>query len=116
MRHQKSKVTLDRKKGPRVAMLKNLAMSVILYEKVKTTQAKAKAVAPLVEKMISLGKRGGLHANRQLRAFFPIENPVKKIVEDLSARYANRPGGFTRTTKLGPRAGDSANMVIIELV
>lgn len=97
-------------------MLKNLAMSVILYEKVKTTQAKAKAVTPLVEKMISLGKRGNLHANRQLRAFFPIENPVKKIVEDLSARYANRQSGFTRTTKLGPRAGDSANMVIIELV
>lgn len=116
MRHQKKKVTLDRKKGPRIAMLKNLAMSVILYEKVKTTQAKAKAVAPLVEKMISLGKRGGLHANRQLRAFFPIENPMKKITEDLSARYANRPGGFTRITKLGPRVGDSANMAIIELV
>ena len=97
-------------------MLKNLAASVILYEKVKTTQAKAKAVAPLVEKMITLGKRGNLHADRQMRAFFSMENPVKKIVEDLKARYANRPGGFTRITKLGPRVGDSANMVLIELV
>lgn len=116
MRHQKKKITLDRKKGPRVALLKNLATQVVLYEKVKTTLAKAKAVQPLVEKMINLGKKKTLHARRQLYAFFPIENPVKKIAEDLSVRYAERPGGFTRLVKLGSRQGDGAQMAQIELV
>lgn len=116
MRHQKKKVTLDRKKGPRQALLRNLTTSVILYEKVRTTLAKAKAVQPLVEKMISLGKQKNLTARRQMYAFFPIEQPVKKIVEDISGRYAERKGGYTRIIKIGPRKGDGAEMVLIELV
>jgi len=116
MRHQKKKVTLDRKRAPRVAMLKNLIMNVILYEKIQTTQAKAKAIRPLVEKMITLGKKNTLAARRQLLAFFPIENPVKKIMEDLNKRYASRPGGYTRIIKMGQRQGDGAEVVQIELV
>ncbi|MCX6779523.1 MAG: 50S ribosomal protein L17 [Candidatus Magasanikbacteria bacterium] len=116
MRHQKKKVTLDRKKAPRVALLKNLAASVILYEKVKTTKAKAKAVQPIVEKMITLGKKGTLAARRELLSFFFTENPVKKIMEDLGKKYAGRNGGYTRIVKLGTRAGDAAEVVSIELV
>lgn len=116
MRHQKKKVILDRKKGPRQALLRNLAASVILYEKVRTTIAKAKAVQPLVEKMISLGKQKTLATRRQIYAFFPTEQPVKKIVEDLSGRYAERKGGYSRIIKIGPRQGDGAEMVVIELI
>lgn len=116
MRHQKKKVTLDRKKAPREALLKNLTASVILYEKVKTTKAKAKAVQPLIEKMITLGKKGTLTARRELLSFFPTENPVKKIMEDLGKKYAGRNGGYTRIVKLGNRVGDAADMVLIELV
>lgn len=116
MRHQKKKVTLDRKKGPREALLKNLVTAVILYEKVRTTKAKAKAVEPLVNKMITLGKKNTLAATRQLYSYFPIENPVKKIVDDLVKRYSGRQSGFTRVVKLGPRKGDSAEMVQLELI
>ena len=116
MRHRKKKVTLDRKKSSRTALLKNLAASVILYEKVRTTLAKARAVQPIVEKMIHLGKKGTLHSRRQLYSFFPIENPVKKIVEDLALRYNNRQGGYTRIVKVGRRQGDGAEMAMIELV
>lgn len=116
MRHYKKKITLDRKKAPRQALLKNLAASVILYEKVKTTRAKAKAVRPLVEKMITIGKRGNLAARRQLLAFFPTENPVKKIMEELAPRFAKRAGGYLRIVKLGPRAGDGAQMSQMELI
>lgn len=116
MRHYKKKITLDRKKGPREALLKNLAASVILYEKIKTTLAKAKAVQPLVEKMITVGKKQNLAARRHLLSFFPTENPVKKIMEDLSPRYANRSGGYTRIIKLGTRQGDGATVAQIELV
>lgn len=116
MRHHKKKVTLDRKKAPRVALLKSLAASLVLHEKMQTTKAKAKAVQPIVEKMITLGKKNTLFARRQLLAFFPTENPVKKIMEDLNKRYAGRVGGYTRIIKMGPRQGDGAEMVQIELV
>lgn len=116
MRHRKTTKSLGRKKEPREAMLRNLATSIILYEKVKTTKPKAKAVKPLVEKMISLGKNDTLAARRKALKFFYIENPVKKIFEELGPRYKTRPGGYTRTTKLGFRKGDAAEMVQIELV
>jgi large subunit ribosomal protein L17 len=87
MRHRKKKVTLDRLKAPRESMLKNMVASVILYEKIKTTKAKAKAAQPIVEKMITLGKRDSLAARRQLIKYFYIQNPVKKILEELSPRY-----------------------------
>ncbi len=116
MRHRKKGTTLGRKKAPREAMLRNLAASVILYEKVQTTQAKAKAVRPLVEKAITSGKKPTLAARRNLMKFFYTENPVNKILEVLGPRYASRPGGYTRTTKIGHRKNDGADMVQIELV
>jgi len=116
MRHRKTTKTLDRKKAPREALLRNLATSVILYEKVKTTKAKAKVVKPLIEKMITLGKKNTLASRRQALKFFYIENPVKKIFDELAPRYKDRQGGYTRITKLGFRKGDSAEIVMIELV
>ena len=116
MRHRKKTKTLDRKKGSREAMLRNWTASVILYEKVKTTKAKARAVKPLVEKMITLGKKDTLASRRKALRFFHIENPVKKIFEDLGPRYKSRPGGYTRITKLGFRQGDAAEIVQIELI
>ncbi|MBI5731979.1 MAG: 50S ribosomal protein L17 [Candidatus Magasanikbacteria bacterium] len=116
MRHQKKKVTLDRKSAARRALLRNLAASLILYEKIRTTKAKAKAIQPLVEKMITLGKKGDLAARRRLISFFHTENPVKKIMEDLGKRYAGRSGGCTRLVKLGARRGDGAEVAQIELV
>lgn len=116
MRHRSKKVTLDRKKAPREALLRNLAASVILYEKVKTTEAKAKAVRPLVERAITRGKDASLANRRHLMKFFYTEGPVKKILEVLGPRYAKRPGGYTRLVKLGPRKGDGASIVQIELV
>jgi len=116
MRHRNKGSILDRKKGPREALLRNLATSLVLYEKVKTTRAKARAVRPIVEKMITAGKRGTLQSRRKLSSFFYGENVAKKIMEDLGPRYKNRNGGYTRTTKLVSRQGDGAEMVQIELV
>lgn len=116
MRHRKKVKTLSRKKESRQALLRNLATSIVLYEKVKTTRAKARAVKPLVEKMITLGKKNTLASRRKAIEFFYIENPVKKIFDELGPRYKDRQGGYTRLTKAGARRGDAAEMVIIELV
>jgi large subunit ribosomal protein L17 len=116
MRHRNTGKILDRKKGPREALLRNLATSVILFEKARTTKAKAKAVRPLVERMITTGKVAGLNTRRQLSAFFYQPNAVKKIIEELAPRYKDRKGGYTRITALGRRQGDGAEMVQIELV
>lgn len=116
MRHRKKGTILDRKQGPRTALIKGLVTSILLYEKVRTTRAKAKAAQPLVEKMITVGKAGTLHARRELLKFFPIAHPVKKIMEELAPRYKDRTGGYTRMTRLGERQGDGAEMVQIELV
>ncbi len=116
MRHRNKNKTLGREKGPRELMLRNLASSILLYEKVKTTKAKAQAVRPLVEKLITSAKAGDLNARRGLAKVLLQKNAVKKALEVLGQRYAKRPGGYTRTTKLGTRAGDGAEMVQIELV
>lgn len=116
MRHRKSGKVLDRKAGPRASLLRNLAASVILHEKVQTTEAKAKAVRPMVERAITRGKTPTLSARRLLMQVFYTEQPVKKILEVLGPRYASRPGGYTRIIKIGPRQGDSAAMVQLELV
>jgi len=97
-------------------MLANLATSVILHEKVQTTQAKAQAVRRLVERAITTGKKPTLASRRKLLAEFSTEHPVKKILEVLSPRYTSRPGGYTRIVKLRTRQGDGAEMVRIELV
>jgi large subunit ribosomal protein L17 len=116
MRHRKKGTILGREKAPREALLRNLAASVILYEKVKTTQAKARAVRPLVEKAITSGRTASIASRRRLLSFFYTEPPVKKIVEVLGPRYQNRAGGYTRIVKIGPRRNDGAEMVQIELV
>jgi len=116
MRHRNTTKTLGRTPTARKAMLRDLATSVIVYETVTTTLAKAKTVRPLVEKLITKAKKGDLHARRQLLAFFPTEQPVHKLMDVLGPRYANRPGGYTRITKLGQRQGDGAPVAMIELV
>ncbi len=116
MRHRKKGKTLGRKNGPRQSLLRNLAASVILYEKVETTAAKAKAVRPYVERAITSGKAPSLASRRKLLSFFYTEHPVKKIFDVLGPRYATRPGGYTRIVKLGRRPNDAAEVVQIELV
>ena len=116
MRHRNKNKILDRKKAPRELMLRNLASSILLYEKVKTTKAKAQAVRPLVEKAITSAKVGDLAARRGLLKVLLQKNAVKKALEVLGSRYQKRAGGYTRMIKLGVRAGDGAEMVQIELV
>ncbi len=116
MRHRKTQPILDRKKGPREALLRGLLTNVILFEKVKTTEAKAKAVRPLVERAITRGKKPSLANRRNLMSQFYTDHPVKKILEVLAPRYATRAGGYTRLTKVGFRQNDGAKMVVIELV
>jgi large subunit ribosomal protein L17 len=103
------------KKGPRVALLKTLANSFFLHEKIKTTEAKAKALRPIVEKMITRGKNATV-ANRRLLAQKVNISTSKKIIEVIAPKYKDRNGGYTRITKLGPRNSDGAKMAIIELV
>jgi len=116
MRHRKKGKILDRKKEPRELMLRNLASSILIYEKVKTTEAKAKAVKPLVEKLITEARRGDLTARRKLISAMPQKMAVKKAMEVLGNRYKDRLGGYTRIVKLGNREGDGAKIVQIELV
>ena len=97
-------------------MLRNLASSVLIYEKVKTTQAKAKAVKPLVERMITTAKKGDLTARRKLIESLPQKMAVKKAIEVLGKRFKDRKGGYTRIIKLGVRQGDCAEIAQIELV
>lgn len=97
-------------------MLRSLATSVILYEKVKTTKAKAKAVRPLVERMITTSKAGTVAARRSIAKIVYSDGATKKLVEELGPRYKDRAGGYTRITALGPRQGDGADIVQIELV
>lgn len=116
MRHRKSGTLLGRVKAPREALLRGLATSVVLYEKVRTTKAKAHAVQPLVERMITLGKAGSPTAKRRLGETLYTEGAVNKVVEVLAPRYGARVGGYTRITKIGRRLGDAAEMVVLELV
>src|SRR5436853_3082524 len=117
MRHAKARGKLSRDSAHRRALLKNLCKEVIEHERIKTTEAKAKAVKPEVEKLITLAKRGSLHARRQ--ALASLHNDkfiVHKLFDEVAPRYAERPGGYTRIVKLGPRKSDSTEMVYLELV
>lgn len=117
MRHRKVGKVFDRQKAPREAMLKSLAQSVVLYEKVRTTAAKAKAIRGPVERLVTRGKNPTLSNRRYLLAYFGGQDlPVKKILEVLSPRYQTRAGGYTRISKIGPRLGDGGEMVQIEFV
>jgi large subunit ribosomal protein L17 len=116
MRHRNKGRKLGRTKAPRVHLLANLAQSVILYEKVRTTEAKAKEVRSVVERLITVGKKSDVATRRQLLRRLPTELAVKKVIEVLGPRYAKRAGGYTRIVKIGPRQGDAAKMAVIELV
>ncbi len=107
---------LNRSSGYRRALYRNLVTDLLGYEKIATTEAKAKQVRGLAEKMITLGKNGGLHARRQALSFIFDSKVTDKVFTELATRYAERPGGYTRITKLGPRLGDGAAMVQLELV
>ncbi|MFH1098919.1 MAG: 50S ribosomal protein L17 [Candidatus Uhrbacteria bacterium] len=116
MRHRKSKITLSRRSGARAQLLCNLAVSVILHERVRTTAAKARAVRPLVERCIAAGRENTMVRRRSLIATLGDERAVRKIIEVLGPRYAARHGGCTRLTRLGRRAGDAAEIVAVEFV
>ncbi len=116
MRHKVAGRKLGRASGHRRALYRNLVTDLLGYEKIITTEAKAKEVRGLAEKMITLGKNGNLHSRRQALAFIIDNNVTDKVFAELAPRYAKRPGGYTRITKLGPRLGDGAAMVQLELV
>ena len=117
MRHKLAGYKLKRNIGARKALFKGLVTSVIENERVVTTVPKAKAVRPEVEKLITLAKRGDLHARRQvLSALGQDKFAVYKLFEEIAPRYSERPGGYTRILKLGPRRSDSTEMVLLELV
>ena len=108
---------LSRDSAHRRALLRNLCREVIEHERIETSQAKAKAVKPKVEKLITLAKRGDMHARRQaLSELGQDKFLVHKLFEEVAPRYAERPGGYTRIVKLGPRRSDSTEMVFLELV
>jgi large subunit ribosomal protein L17 len=117
MRHQRKRAKLSRDAAHRNSMLRTMSKQLIEHERIRTTQPKAKALRPEFEKLITLAKRGDLHARRQ--ALSTLQNDkfaVHKLFEEIAPRYAQRPGGYTRIVKLGPRRSDSAEMVFLELV
>jgi large subunit ribosomal protein L17 len=117
MRHQRDRGKLSRSASHRKALLMNLSREVITHERIQTTEAKAKAVKPDLERLITLAKRGDHHARRQAMARLGQDKyVVYKLFEEIAPRYAERPGGYTRILKLGPRRSDSTEMVLLELV
>jgi len=117
VRHRRKKGKLSRDSAHRKALLSNLSKQLITHERIKTSQAKAKAVKPEVEKLITLAKRGDLHARRQaLSTLGQDKFTVHKLFEEVAPRYGERAGGYTRIVKLGPRRSDSTEMVYLELV
>ena len=116
MRHQRAGRKLGRDSANRKALYANLASALIEHGRIKTTAAKAKEVKPIAEQMITLGKRGGVHARRQALAYLRSQDVVHKLFSDVGPRFADRPGGYSRIIKLGQRQGDAAEMVYLELV
>jgi large subunit ribosomal protein L17 len=116
MRHRRAGKKLGRDSAHRKALYSNLAGALIEHGRIKTTEAKAKAVKPFAEQMITLGKRGDLHARRLALAELRSQDVVHQLFADVAPRFADRPGGYTRIVRLGPRNGDAAEMVYLELV
>lgn len=116
MRHAKKGRKLGSDASHTQAMLRNLATALLSNERIKTTETRAKEVRPLVENIITWGKKGDVHARRLAMAELGDKELVHKVFADIAPRYAERPGGYTRILKLGPRKGDAAPMVLIELV
>lgn len=116
MRHNKSGRRLGRTTSHRIAMFRNMITSFLNHERITTTDAKAKELRSIADKMITLGKRGDLHAMRQAAAFIREKSVVTKLFTTIAPRYTDRPGGYTRIVKLGLRPGDNAQLSMIELV
>lgn len=116
MRHKIKGKKLSRKKGHRNHMIRNLVASLVLYERIITTESKAKEIKGITEKLINIGKRGDLTAHRILLKFFFKKEPVMKIMEDLAKQFKDRSSGMTRVVKIGKRLGDNAQMATIELL
>jgi large subunit ribosomal protein L17 len=116
MRHKISGRKFDRAGDERKALFRMLVADLMRHERLKTTEAKAKEIRPLAEKMITLGKDGTVHARRQALAFINDKDVVKKLFDEIAPRFTTRPGGYTRIVKLGPRVGDGAQMAQLEFV
>jgi large subunit ribosomal protein L17 len=116
VRHQRKGKKLGRDSSHRKALYANLTGALIEHGRIKTTEAKAKAVKPIAEKMITLGRRGDLAARRQALAYLRSQEVVHQLFAEVAPRFADRPGGYSRIVKLGPRFGDAAEMVYLELV
>jgi large subunit ribosomal protein L17 len=116
VRHQKKTLKLGRTAAHRKALLANQVCSLIAHQRIKTTLAKAKAVRPLAERMVTLGKNGSLHARRNAFSILRQKDAVKKLFDEIAQRSTNRSGGYTRIVKLGPRKSDSAPMAFLEWV
>lgn len=116
MRHKNTVVKLSRKAGPRKALLRGLVTSFVLKGKIHTTMAKAKALRPIAERLITFSRQNTLAVRRRLLGYLYDEKAVKKLLEDLGPAYANRKGGYTRIIRLAERKGDNAPLAVIELV
>ncbi len=116
MRHRKNVAKLGRNAAHRKAMLRNLATDLLRHERVTTTLSKAKAVRRVAERLVTLGKRDTLHARRHAARVIRDKDVLRKVFNELAPRYAERPGGYTRIVRLSARAGDRAEMAIIEMV
>ena len=116
LRHKISGRQFGRASGPRRAMFRIMVTDLLRHGQIKTTVAKAKAIRPLTEKMVTLGKRGTLHDRRQAAAFITDKSVVKIVFDDIAPRFQERNGGYTRITRLGVRPGDAAEMALIELI
>jgi large subunit ribosomal protein L17 len=116
LRHQRSGKKLGRDSAHRRALYANLAGALIEHGRIQTTLAKAKADRPIAEQMITLGRRGDLHARRQALAYLRSQDDVHKLFSEVAPRFADRPGGYSRIVKIGPRQGDAAEMAYLELV
>ena len=116
MRHRKAGRQLGRDSAHRRALYRNLVTELLRYERITTTDAKAREIRPIAEKMITLGRRGDLHARRQALSYIYDRYVVEKVFDDLAPRMADRPGGYLRITRLEPRKGDGAKMAVIETV
>jgi large subunit ribosomal protein L17 len=116
MRHQRAGRKLGRDAAHRKALYANLTASLIEHGRIKTTVAKAKEVRPVAEEMITLGRRGDVPARRQALKFLRSQDVVHKLFSDVGPRFSDRPGGYSRIVKLGPRQGDAAEMAYLELV
>jgi len=116
MRHRKAEIKLGRTASHRRALMRNMVTSLFEHDRVITTTAKAKAVRPLADKMVTLAKRGDLHARRQVLAFLTKKSVTHKLFSEIKDRYMDRSGGYTSLVKIGPRRGDGAELAVVELI